>query len=166
MKLNPNATILLVEDEPSDVFLMKRALKGAQIPNPLQVANNGQEAINYLSGVGNYADRAKFPIPSIIFLDLKLPYKNGFEVLEWIRSQTHLDQTLVMVLTSSSEERDISQCYKLGARTFLVKPPNPTMLLELMLSLKDYWIKHNEFTMPDGSNLRSPGTEPRPLPTK
>jgi CheY-like chemotaxis protein len=155
MKLNPNATILLVEDEPSDVFLMKRALKGAQIPNPLQIANNGQEAINYLSGTGNYADRAQFPIPSIIFLDLKMPYKNGFEVLEWIRSQSHLDRTLVMVLTSSSEERDISQCYKLGARTFLVKPPNPTMLLELMVSLKDYWIKHNEFTMPDDGNLKS-----------
>jgi CheY-like chemotaxis protein len=155
MKLNPNATILLVEDEPSDVFLMKRALKGAQIPNPLQIANNGQEAINYLSGTGNYADRAQFPIPSIIFLDLKMPYKNGFEVLEWIRSQSNLDQTLVMVLTSSSEERDISQCYKLGARTFLVKPPNPTMLLELMLSLKDYWIKYNEFTLPDDGNLKS-----------
>jgi CheY-like chemotaxis protein len=149
MKLNPKATILLVEDEPSDVFLMKRALKSAQIPNPLQVASDGKEAINYLSGLGNYADRTHFPIPSIIFLDLKLPYKNGFEVLDWIRGQTHLDQTLVMVLTSSSEERDIAQCYKLGARTFLVKPPNAAMLTELMVSLKDFWIKHNEFTLPD-----------------
>ena len=149
MKLNPSATILLVEDEPSDVFLMKRALKGAQIPNPLQIACDGQEAINYLSGVDKYSDRSEFPIPSIVFLDLKLPYKNGFEVLTWIRSQAHLDQTLVMVLTSSSEERDIAQCYKLGARTFLVKPPTPAMLLELMVSLKDYWIKHNEFTVAD-----------------
>jgi CheY-like chemotaxis protein len=153
MKLNPNATILLVEDEPSDVFLMKRALKGAQISNPLQVANDGQEAINYLSASGKYADRSQFPVPSIIFLDLKLPYKNGFEVLTWIRSQSHLVQTLVMVLTSSSEERDIAQCYKLGARTFLVKPPTPAMLLELMISLKDYWVKHNEFTLPDDGSV-------------
>jgi CheY-like chemotaxis protein len=151
MKLNPNATILLVEDEPSDVFLMKRAMKNAQIPNPLQVACDGQEAINYLSGADKFSDRKQFPIPSIIFLDLKLPYKNGFEVLTWIRSQPHLDLTLVMVLTSSSEERDIAQCYRLGARTFLVKPPNPTMLTELMVSLKDFWTKHNEFTMPDYS---------------
>jgi CheY-like chemotaxis protein len=155
MKLDPNATILLVEDEPSDVFLMKRALKGAQISNPLQVACDGQEAITYLSGEGKYSDRSRFPIPSIIFLDLKLPYKNGFEILSWIRNQSHLDQTLVMVLTSSSEERDIAQCYQLGARTFLVKPPTPAMLLELMVSLKDYWIKHNEFTLPDDGNLIS-----------
>ena len=155
MKLNPNATILLVEDEPSDVFLMKRALKGAQILNPLQVACNGQEAINYLSGSDKFSDRTQFPLPSIVFLDLKLPYKSGFEVLEWIRSQSHLDQTLVMVLTSSSEERDIAQCYKLGARTFLVKPPTPAMLLELLVSLKDFWVKHNEFTLPDDGNLKS-----------
>jgi CheY-like chemotaxis protein len=149
MKLNPSATILLVEDEPSDVFLMKRALKGAQILNPLQVACDGQQAIDYLLGAGKFSDRTQFPIPSIVFLDLKLPYKSGFEVLTWIRSQSHLDQTLVMVLTSSSEERDIAQCYKLGARTFLVKPPTPAMLLELMVSLKDFWVKHNEFTLPD-----------------
>jgi CheY-like chemotaxis protein len=149
MKLNPSATILLVEDEPSDVFLMKRALKGAQILNPLQVACDGQQAIDYLSGAGKFSDRTKFPIPSIVFLDLKLPYKSGFEVLEWIRGQSHLDQTLVMVLTSSSEERDIAKCNKLGARTFLVKPPTPAMLLELMVSLKDFWVKHNEFTLPD-----------------
>ena len=109
----------------------------------------GQEAINYLSGAGNFSDRNQFPIPSIVFLDLKLPYKSGFDVLEWIRGQSHLDQTLVMVLTSSSEERDIAQCYKLGARTFLVKPPTPAMLLELMVSLKDFWVKHNEFTLPE-----------------
>jgi CheY-like chemotaxis protein len=153
MKLNPSATILLVEDEPSDVFLMKRALKGAQILNPLQVACDGQQAIDYLSGTGKFSDRTQFPIPSIIFLDLKLPYKSGFEVLEWIRGQSHLDQTLVMVLTSSSEERDIARCNKLGARTFLVKPPTPAMLLELMVSLKDFWVKHNEFTLPDEANI-------------
>jgi len=148
MKLNPNTTILLVEDEPSDVFLMERALKKAEIPNPFQVANNGQQAIDYLSGVDKFSDRALFPIPSIVFLDLKLPYKNGFEVLAWIRSQSHLDTILVIVLTSSSEERDIAECYRLGARSFLVKPPTPAMLTELMVSLRDYWMEHNEFTPP------------------
>ncbi len=143
--LSPAATLLLVEDDVNDVFLMRRALKQAQIPNPLQVACDGQEAIHYLSGAGKFSDRIQFPIPGLVFLDLKLPYKSGFEVLAWIRSQAHLDLTLVVALTSSSEERDIAQCYRLGARTFLVKPPNAAMLTEVMVSLKDYWIKHHKF---------------------
>lgn len=148
MKMNPKATILLVEDDPNDVFLMQRALMRAEIANPLNIAGDGQEAINYLSGAGQYADRTQYPLPSLIFLDLKLPYKNGFEVLQWIRSQPALDSILVLVLTSSSEERDIQQSYRLGARSFLVKPPTSAMLLDLMISLKDYWLKHNEFTLP------------------
>ncbi len=137
MKLDPNATILLVEDDPNDVFLMQRALKRTDIKNPLQIAENGQEAIDYLSGSNKFSDRTQFPIPNLIFLDLKLPYKSGFEVLNFIRVQSALDSTLVVVLTSSSEERDIKESYRLGARAFLVKPPTPAMLSELMISLKD-----------------------------
>jgi CheY-like chemotaxis protein len=148
MKMNPNATILLVEDDPNDVFLMKRALKGAAITNPLQIAEDGQQAIDYLAGSGSFADRTTFPIPSLVFLDLKLPYKGGFEVLEWIRTQPSIDSTLVVVLTSSSEEKDIKECYRLGAKSFLVKPPTQAMLSELMLSLKDYWMTRNEFPTP------------------
>ncbi len=148
MKIGPNATILLVEDDPNDVFLLKRALKGTQIGNPLQIVTNGQEALDYLSGAAKYADRVQYPIPSLIFLDLKLPYKNGFEVLQWIRNEPTLDSSVVVILTSSSEERDIEKAYKLGARSFLIKPPIPQMLLDLMQSLKDYWMKHNEFPAP------------------
>ncbi|MEI9998908.1 MAG: response regulator [Verrucomicrobiota bacterium] len=149
MKLDLNATILLVEDDPNDVFLMKRALKGTEIGNPLRVAGDGQEAIDYLAGSSKFSDRARFPIPNLIFLDLKLPYKSGFEVLNFIRGQPALDSTLVVVLTSSTEERDIKESYRLGARAFLVKPPTPGMLSELMTALKDFWIKHNEFASPD-----------------
>ncbi|MEO6335811.1 MAG: response regulator [Verrucomicrobiota bacterium] len=140
-----NQTILLVEDNEDDVFLMKRALKEANILNPLQLAVHGLEAVDYLAGVGKYADRVKHPLPSLIFLDLKLPFKHGLEVLQWIREQPFLDLVLVIVLTSSSEERDIQQAYRFGARSFLVKPPAAEMLLELMLSLKSYWVKFNEF---------------------
>ena len=77
-------------------------------------------------------------------------------MLTWIQGQPQLESTLVMVLTSSSEERDIAQCYRLGARTFLVKPPTPAMLTELMLSLKNYWIKPNEFTLPDEGEGTAP----------
>jgi len=140
-----NQTILLVEDNEDDVFLMKRALKEADILNPLQLAVHGQHAIDYLAGTGKYADRVQHPLPSLIFLDLKLPFKHGLEVLRWVRAQRSLDTILVIVLTSSSEEFDIQQSYHLGARSFLVKPPTPEMLLELMLSLKSYWMKFNEF---------------------
>ena len=149
MKMNANATLLLVEDDPNDVFLMKRALKAAAITNPLQIVEDGQQAIDYLAGTGAFADRTAFPIPNLVFLDLKLPYKSGFEVLEWMRTQPSIDSTLVVVLTSSSEEKDIKETYRLGAKSFLVKPPTQMMLSELMLSLKDYWLARNECTAPD-----------------
>lgn len=141
-------TLLLVEDDPNDVFLMKRALKKAEIPNVLKIASDGQEAVDYLSGIGPFSDRTRYPLPALIFLDLKLPYKNGFEVLQWIRSNPALETVIVVVLTSSSEEKDIEQSYRLGARSFLVKPPTQQMLVELVESLKGYWLKHNEFTFP------------------
>jgi len=137
MKMNPGATILLVEDDPNDVFLMKRALKGAAIPNPLRISEDGQQAIDYLAGTDRFADRTAFPVPNLVFLDLKLPYKSGFEVLEWIRTQPSMDSMSVVVLTSSSEEKDIKESYRLGAKSFLVKPPTPAMLSVLILSLKD-----------------------------
>jgi len=152
-----NQTILLVEDNEDDVFLMKRALKEADILNPLQLAVHGQQAVDYLAGTGEYADRVQYPLPGLIFLDLKLPFKHGLEVLRWIRAQPSLDTILVIVLTSSSEEFDIRQSYYLGARSFLVKPPTPEMLLELMLSLKSYWMKFNEF--PETPGTRMPGSQ-------
>ncbi|MEO6035484.1 MAG: response regulator [Verrucomicrobiota bacterium] len=115
---------------------------------------HGQEAVDYLAGVGKYEDRAKHPLPSLIFLDLKLPFKHGLEVLQWIREQPFLDLVLVIVLTSSSEQRDIQQAYRLGARSFLVKPPATEMFLELMLSLKSYWVKFNEYP----ETLDTPGS--------
>ncbi len=147
--MNSTATILLVEDDPNDVFLMKRALKGAAITNPLHIAEDGQQAIDYLAGTDQFADRTAFPLPNLVFLDLKLPYKSGFEVLEWIRIHPSMDSTLIVVLTSSSEERDIRESYRLGAKSFLVKPPTQKMLSELMLSLKDYWMTRNECSVPN-----------------
>ena len=141
--LKSDSTILLVEDNDDDVFAMKRALIKGQIMNPLQVATNGQMALDYLSGAGKYADRQSFPLPFIVFLDLKLPYLGGFEVLTWMRQQPALDSIVVVILTSSDEEKDHQRAYSLGAKNYLVKPPTPKDLTEVLTSLKDVQLTSN-----------------------
>src|SRR6185436_14140746 len=138
-------TLLLVEDNSDDVFFMKRALKAADILNPLQVAEDGQQAIDYLNGTGEFADRIRFPLPCLVLLDLKLPGKDGHEVLQWIREQTELKSLVVIILTTSRESRDIDQTYLLGANSFLVKPPRADTLVEMMKALKLYWLTFNQF---------------------
>ena len=92
-------TILLVEDEENDVFFLKHAFEEVGVLNPLRVAQDGQEALDYLSGRGEYADRERFPLPCLILLDLKLPRVMGFEVLQWIREQPALKTLIVVVLS-------------------------------------------------------------------
>jgi CheY-like chemotaxis protein len=136
---------LLVEDSEDDVFLMKRALKNAGIVNPLYVAEDGQEAIDYLAGRGQYLDRAKHPLPALVFLDLKLPQIRGHDVLAWIREQPELENLVVVVLTSSSEPRDLKESYRLGANSYVVKPPTAEQLLDMAKAFKWYWLEYNEF---------------------
>src|SRR6185369_15415772 len=114
-------TILQVEDDPNDVFFLQRALKKAGVLNPIQVARDGQEAIDYLQGVGKFADREQFPLPALILLDLKLPLVMGLDVLKWIRQEAGLTVPIVL-LTASAQESDIAAAYCLGANGFLVKP--------------------------------------------
>lgn len=137
-------TLLLVEDNEDDVFLMKRALRFAGIKNPLQIAEDGQAAIDYLAGAGAYADRTRFPLPHLVFLDLKLPYKTGHEVLEWIRRQPAFSTLIVIVLTSSSEPVDLARAYQLGANSFVVKPPTSALLQKLAESFKLWWLTYNQ----------------------
>jgi CheY-like chemotaxis protein len=137
--------LLLVEDNEDDVFLMKRALKGAQVINPLFVAEDGQEALDYLAGAGKFADRDSYPLPAVVFLDLKLPFISGHDVLTWIRRQKDLDSLVVIVLTSSNEASDLSRCYALGANSYVVKPPTPEQLEDLAKAFKWYWLDYNQF---------------------
>jgi CheY-like chemotaxis protein len=132
-------TILLVEDNKDDVFLIQRSFKKAGIVNPLYVAKDGKDAIDYLSGEGTYADRARYPLPFMAFIDLKIPLVDGFEVLKWVRGQRSLDSLVIIVLTSSNQDRDYQQAYGLGARSYVVKPPAPEHLLQLMTSLNSFW---------------------------
>jgi len=135
-------TILLVEDEENDVFFFQRAMKKAAVVNPLQVASDGQAAIDYLKGTGKFADRAKFPLPGLILLDLKLPYVMGLDVLKWIRQQPGFAMTVV-ILTSSRDQGDIATAYRLGANAYLVKPPELNGLEDMVRAVSNFWLIHN-----------------------
>jgi CheY-like chemotaxis protein len=138
-------TILLVEDYEDDVFAMERALLQANITNSLQVVTDGQQALDYLSGTGQYSNRTQYPLPFIVFLDLKLPFVDGFEVLTWVRQQPALESLVVIILTGSAESRDQDKAYALGARSYLVKPPTAETLNGIFDSLKSFWLsKTNE----------------------
>ena len=140
--MTTNRAILLVEDNKDDVFLMKRALQRARLTNPLIVVETGSEAMDYLAGAGKFADRGSYPMPAVVFLDLKLPFLYGHEVLAWIRKQRELESLIVIVLTSSNEASDLSQCYALGANSYLVKPPTAEQLEALAKAFKWPWLEY------------------------
>ena len=128
------STVLLVEDNPDDVFLMRRVFKKARIKSRLLVVTDGKQAVSYLEGTGEYDDRQLYPLPDLVFLDLKLPFLHGFVVLAWIRKQVNLNDVHVIILTSSMEDQDREKAAALGA-PYLVKPPTQKMLLEAIRSL-------------------------------
>jgi CheY-like chemotaxis protein len=127
-------TVLLVEDNPDDVFLMRRVFKKAQINARLLVVTDGKQAISYLEGTGDYHDRQSHPLPELVLLDLKLPFLHGFVVLAWIRKQANLKEVHVIILTSSMDDQDREKAESFGA-LYLVKPPAPQTLLEAISSL-------------------------------
>jgi CheY-like chemotaxis protein len=135
--------ILHVEDREEDVFLLRYAFKRAEIKIPVQVAADGQKAIDYLAGTGEFADRAQFAMPCLVLLDLQLPYKTGLEVLEWIRQQPSLKSLIVIILSSSVHEGDVRRAYDLGANAFLVKPSSADTLTDMCQALKHFWLVHN-----------------------
>lgn len=141
--MNATGPILLVEDNPDDVFFMQRACKSVGLQNPLHVAEDGDKAIDYLAGAGRFADRAIYPLPCVTLLDLKLPGKNGLEVLAWMLGREEFMTRVVIVLTTSREPRDIQEAYRLGANAYLVKPTSPTQLAQIVAAIKAFWIDHN-----------------------
>ncbi|MFN3421234.1 MAG: response regulator, partial [Armatimonadota bacterium] len=120
--------VLLVEDNSDDAFLIERQLQRAGVEFELQMVNDGEEAIRYLAGDGDYADRDKFPLPSLILLDLSLPNKSGFDVLGWIREQPSLQNIPVIVLTAADDPKSIQKAFSLGASQYLLKPPSAESL--------------------------------------
>jgi len=137
------STILLVEDERNDVFFLEYAFQAAGITNPLQVVEDGQEAIDYLTGIGKFADRSQYPLPCLVLLDLKMPRRSGLDVLSWIQNQPELQMLIVIVLSSSRDKNDVDEAYQLGARSYVVKPLSLAERLELAKALKQYWLQLN-----------------------
>lgn len=146
-------TILQVEDDPNDVFFLQKAMKKMGVANPIQIASDGRQAIDYLRGGGKFADRGRFPFPSLVLLDLKLPYVMGLEVLGWIRERHGTALTVVM-MSASAQEADVLAAYRLGANAFLSKPSEAKKLEEIVKAIKDFWLTHN--MLPQGSTSEAP----------
>jgi CheY-like chemotaxis protein len=136
--------ILLAEDRPDDVIIMRKALAKTNADYRLFVVPDGELAIAYLQGTGSHADRVKYPLPSLLLLDLKMPRKDGFEVLEWIRSQPDLFALRVVVLSSSQVQSDIDRAYELGASSYLVKPDEFENYLQLTEFINGFWLLFNQ----------------------
>jgi CheY-like chemotaxis protein len=133
-------TVLLVEDDLNDIFLVKRAFKVAHINNPLQVVTDGVEAIQYLAGEGKYADRQIYPVPKLIVMDIKMPRGSGFEVLEWVKRDGRPQRRIPIVIVSSSEDpSNINRAYELGANAYMVKPVDFRAVEHLFQSITHYW---------------------------
>src|SRR5262245_8793713 len=120
--MSEQSVILLVEDREDDILLVQRSLMRARVINPLFVVRSGEEAISYLRGEGRYTNRAEYPVPDLVLLDLKMPGLDGFDVLRWTRSQAAFKALRIIVLTSSEDVYDVDKAYQLGANSFLVKP--------------------------------------------
>ena len=138
--MTDQAVVLLIDDLEDDLLLIRRAFEKAGLSNPLHCVRSGQEAIEYLTGAGRYADRAEYPLPDLILLDLKMPAMDGFEVLTWIRKQPGIRTIAVVVLTSSELIKDVNRAYALGANSFLTKPLDFENYTELSKVINEYWV--------------------------
>jgi CheY-like chemotaxis protein len=136
--MNETRTILLVDDSADDLFLLRSAFKSAQLKNPVQEAHDGDEAVAYLEGAPPFDDRTRYPLPAVMLLDLNMPRRTGFQVLEWVRGQKGLKRLTVIVLTASLREEDLDRAFDLGASAFLVKPGSMEGLVAMSRALREW----------------------------
>lgn len=132
-------TVLYVEDEQDDVLFMQAAFRRVGVAAPLHAVMDGQQAISYLAGEGEFGDRQRHPLPALVLLDLNLPLQNGFEVLAWIRGQPQFSRLPVIVFSSSGRPEDRRRATELGATDYALKPASGMQFGEVVRALKDIW---------------------------
>jgi CheY-like chemotaxis protein len=135
-----NDWILEVEDATDDVLLLQDAFARAGILNPVQVLQDGQQAIDYLAGTGRFSDRARFPLPALILLDLNIPKVLGLEVLSWIRHQASLNSIQIVVFSSSDHPAEARAAYRLGVSSYYVKPCNVSERVRIAEEIKCWFL--------------------------
>lgn len=138
--LEVRKTALLVEDDPGDAMLAQLVYEREPL-SQLRVATDGEEAVACLAGTGRYGDRLAWPLPAYVLLDLKLPRKSGFEVLEWARAQPGLRRLPIVILSSSHQLADIERACALGANSYLVKPVGYEALKAMLVAADTYWAR-------------------------
>jgi CheY-like chemotaxis protein len=134
-----NEPILIAEDDENDVLLLQRAFQKNGFMGKFIIVSDGEEALEYLQAQGKYSDREKYPFPHLIVTDLKMPRRNGFEILDWLNKHPECSVIPTIVLTSSPSEEDIKQAYKKGANSYFVKPPDFDQLQKLVQDICHYW---------------------------
>ena len=145
--MHANTTMfLLAEDDPHDAFSFEQEFKRAPGHLQLRHVRDGAEAIEYMEGKGSFADRAKYPVPDVVLLDLKMPRIDGYEFLKWLRHKAPEKMRLipVVVISSSTEESAVTRAYKLGANSYVVKPIGWAKFQERIKELGIYWGEHSE----------------------
>ncbi|MEL6321662.1 MAG: response regulator [Cyanobacteria bacterium J06626_14] len=140
-----NCSVLLVEDDSNDILLIQRAFQKVGTAHLVQIVKDGDAAVEYLAGVGEYSDRDRDPLPSLVLLDLKLPRRSGIEILEWMKQQPAIKRIPVVVLTSSKESLDVNRSYDLGVNSYLVKPVSFSALTSMIDAISTYWFRLNEY---------------------
>jgi len=137
-------TILVAEDSEGDAFVLRRAFEKAEIDANLRFVEDGQDAVDYLAGIGAFEDRKTNPMPKLLLLDLRMPRLSGFDVLGWLHKHPTLRRLPVAVFSSSNVDCDVDRAYDLGANSYLVKPGSPALLLEIIQHLDSYWLTLNQ----------------------
>jgi CheY-like chemotaxis protein len=137
--VQPGFPVLVVEDNSDDVLFVQLAFDAARLRHPLLSVRDGRQAIEYLSGAGQYADRKQFPLPKVVFTDLTMPHVTGFDLIKWMRNDAHARRVPVIVLSGSGLAKDVNRSYELGANAYMVKPADARALERLLRTIGEFW---------------------------
>jgi CheY-like chemotaxis protein len=156
--MSQSSTILLADDNPDEVFLVRQALKEAGLSHDLVIVTDGDEALHYLMGQGKYVDRQRFPLPALLLLDLEMPVLNGFELLSRLRRNPEFKELPIVVFTNSSQSPDVTRSYRLGANSFLTKPSDIKQLTVALRDAVHFWTGQPLL----GRGMNGPGASSHP----